>query len=319
MKSKQMSQPRMLVAAAIGSLFAAPAADVQSADIKVEVTGSNIRRVEGEGSLPIQVITREEIERTGATSAMDVLTYVSANNTAGAVSVNSVIGGQLNSVQTASLRGLGGQNTLVLMNGKRLTQSSGEINGVYGVNLDAIPFAAIERVEILKDGASAIYGSDAVGGVINFIMRQDYRGVDAQAYYGAPSGGGGGEAFNAQLTAGIGDLSKDKYNVFGSYFYQKQKAFNQNKRSYSNHSIDLDQGLFALSGQTFPAYISTPGANGVPLGSLTYPNCAPSIPIEAGLVSGESRCWYDPAAIDGVNAIPQQETNSFYVAGRWQF
>ena len=66
MKSKQMSQPRMLVAAAIGSLFAAPAADVQAADIKVDVTGSNIRRVEGEGALPVQVITREEIDRTGA-------------------------------------------------------------------------------------------------------------------------------------------------------------------------------------------------------------------------------------------------------------
>ncbi len=319
MKSKQMSQPRMLVAAAIGSLFAAPAADVQAADIKVEVTGSNIRRVEGEGSLPIQVITREEIDRTGATSAMDILTYVSANNTAGAVSVNSVIGGQVNSVQTASLRGLGGQNTLVLMNGKRLTQSSGEINGVYGVNLDAIPFAAIERVEILKDGASAIYGSDAVGGVINFIMRQEYTGVDAQVYYGAPSAGGGGETINAQITAGFGNLAKDKYNIFGSYFYQKQNSFDQNKRSWSNHSIDLDQGLFALSGQTSPAYISTEGVNGVPLGSLSYPNCAPSVPVAAGLVSDEARCWYDPAAIDGVNAIPEQTTNSLYVSGRWQF
>ena len=319
MKSMPVSQPRMLVAAAIASLFAAPAADVRAADIKVDVTGSNIKRVEGEGALPVQILTREDIDRTGATTAMEILSYVSANNSAGAVSVNNVIGAQLNSVQTASLRGLGGQNTLVLINGKRLTQSSGEIQGAYGVNLDAIPFAAIERVEVLKDGASAIYGSDAVGGVINFIMRQDYRGVDAQVYYGAPSAGGGGETFNAQLTAGMGDLTKDKYNIFGSYFYQKQDAFNQNKRRWSNHSIDLDQGLFALSGQTLPAYISTRGANGQPLGSLTYPNCAPSVPIEAGLVSNESRCWYDPAAADGVNAIPQQTTNSLYVSGRWQF
>ncbi|MEO5766172.1 MAG: TonB-dependent receptor [Casimicrobiaceae bacterium] len=319
MKVIKKPHPRMLIAAAVAGLFAAPAAVVQAADIKVDVTGSNIKRVEGEGSLPVQVITREEIDRTGVTSVAELLNYVSANNSAGAVSVNNVIGGQVNSIQTASLRGLGGQNTLVLMNGKRLTQSSGEIQGAYGVNLDVIPFAAVERVEILKDGASAVYGSDAVGGVINFIMRQDYRGIDAQVYYGAPSSGGGGEAFNAQITGGIGDLSKDKYNIFGSYFYQKQKSFDQNRRSWSNHSIDLDQGLFALSGQTFPAYISTRGANGVPLGNLTYPNCAPSIAIPAGLVSGESRCWYDPAAIDGVNAIPEQTTNSFYVAGRWQF
>src|SRR5262245_49130449 len=84
------------------SLIAGPA---QAADIKVDVTGSNIKRVEGEGSLPVQVITREEIDRTGATTAFDILNYVSANNSFGNVTVNNVIGAQTNSVQTASLRG----------------------------------------------------------------------------------------------------------------------------------------------------------------------------------------------------------------------
>ena len=81
------------------------------------------------------------------------------------------------------------------MNGKRLGTFSGAINGAEGVNLASIPFAAIERVEVLKDGASAVYGSDAIGGVINFIMRQDFTGVEATAWYGAPTRSGGGDQY----------------------------------------------------------------------------------------------------------------------------
>jgi iron complex outermembrane recepter protein len=293
------------------SLIAAPA---QAADIKVDVTGSNIKRVEGEGALPVQVITREEIERTGSQSAIDILNYVSANNTGGQISIANTIGASTFSVQTASLRGLGGQNTLVLINGKRVTQSSGEVQGVYGVNLDVIPFSAIERVEILRDGASAVYGSDAVGGVINFILRQDFTGVEATAYYGGPTrGGGGGEIGSAALTAGWGDLNKDKFNIFGSFYYQKANALDQNKRNFSDSSYDLAQGLVGVSGNTFPAYITTGG-----IGSLSYPNCDPSIPIPGGEISANSRCFYDPAAAPGVQGIPEVTTYSFYGSGRYQ-
>ena len=163
------------------------------------------------------MITRDEIERTGAQNVAELLQYVSANASGGQILVTNVIGAQTNSVSTAALRGLGGQNTLVLLNGKRLTAASGEIQGVYGVNLDSIPFSAIERVEVLKDGASAVYGSDAIGGVINFILRQDFRGAEVTLYYGAPTrSGGGGEKYNATGTVGFGDLAKDKYNVFVS-------------------------------------------------------------------------------------------------------
>ena len=295
----------------VGSVALLTAAPAQAADIKVDVTGSNIRRLEGEGALPVQVITREEIERTGATSALDLLQYVSANNTGGQIAATTAVGATTFSVQTASLRGLGGQNTLVLLNGKRLTQSSGEVQGVYGVNLDAIPFSAIERVEVLKDGASAVYGSDAIGGVINFILRQDFTGIEAKGYYGVPTrGGGGGEIGNATLTAGWGDLTKDKFNIFGSIYYQKAEALQQNKRNFSDSSLDLDQGLVGVSGNTFPGFITTGG-----IGSIGYPNCAPSIP------GGDlgARCFYDPAAADGVNSIPETETTSVFVSGKWQF
>src|SRR6185437_2162860 len=138
--------------------------------------------------------------------------------------------------QTASLRGLGGGRTLVLINGHRIETFAGEIQGVQGVNLSAIPFAAIERVEILKDGASAIYGSDAIGGVINFITRSDYTGAEVTGQYGAPTRGGGADQWSGSGSFGFGDLAKDRYNVFGSVSYQEQKPLDQNKRNFSNTS-----------------------------------------------------------------------------------
>jgi hypothetical protein len=115
---------------------------------------------------------------------------------------------------------------------------------------------------------------------------------------------------NATLTAGWGDLTKDKFNIFGSIYYQKAEALDQNKRNFSDSSLDLDQGLVGVSGNTFPGFITTGG-----IGSIGYPNCAPSIP------GGDlgARCFYDPAAADGVNSIPETETTSVFVSGKWQF
>jgi iron complex outermembrane receptor protein len=292
------------VAAAIAALGAATAA---AQDIRVEVTGSNIRRVEGEGALPVQIITRQEIDKTGATNAMELLQFVSANNSAGNVSLGNLIGAESFGNQTASLRGLGGSSTLVLVNGHRLGTFAGGISGVEGVNLSAIPFAAIERVEVLKDGASAIYGSDAIGGVINFIMRQDFKGVEATAYYGTPTrGGGGGDQWEIGATLGIGDLAKDRYNVFFSANYQDQQALDQNKRDFSKTSYLPDIGLNTTSGQSFPGFISTGN-----IGNTSFPDCGPSIPIGG-------RCRYDPSRIDGVQSLPQTKQTNLFGSARFQ-
>src|SRR5665213_770233 len=172
------------VAMSVVSVPAYAQAD-QSAQTKerIEVTGSNIKRVEGETALPVTVITREEIDKSGATTPMELLNLISANNSLGATMLSSTIGATTFSAQTASLRGLQGGHTLVLINGKRVNGFAGEIQGVQGVNLAVIPFAPLERVEVLKDGASAVYGSDAIAGVINFILRSDYRGAEATVYY----------------------------------------------------------------------------------------------------------------------------------------
>ncbi len=313
MKS-QCRAVRRPLAAAVAAALAAPALPSLAQDVRVEVTGSNIRRVEGEGALPVSVITREEIDRTGAQTVAELLQYISSNSSGGAVALTNVIGTQSNSVSTASLRGLGGQNTLVLLNGKRLSAASGEIQGIYGVNLDSIPFSAIERVEVLKDGASAVYGSDAIGGVINFILRQDFRGAEATVLFGAPTRGGGGEKASATGTFGWGDLAKDRFNVFVSAYYQKAESLDQNKRDFADDSIDLDQGLFAASGNTFPAHVTTGD-----IGTPGFPGCAPSVYDPSLDPFFGARCFYDPAAADGVNAIPEQETASFFASGRWQF
>ena len=297
----------MMGASGAVTLLAGPA---QAADIKVDVTGSNIKRIEGEGALPVQVISRDEITRSGATSAMEIMNLISANNSAGNVSLGNVIGATTFSNQTASLRGLGGSSTLVLVNGHRLGAFAGAISGAEGVNLATIPFAAIDRVEVLKDGASAVYGSDAIGGVINFIMKQDFTGVDATAYYGAPTRSGGGDQYQLYATVGYGDLSKDKYNAFLSVNYSEQKPLNQNDRNFSNSSYIPSAGINGTSGQTFPGFIYNP-ATGDGLGNPGFPNCAPSIVVG-------SRCRYDPSAVDGVESIPDNKQFNLFGSGRYQ-
>ena len=281
-------------------------AGAAAAQVKVDVTGSNIKRIEGETALPVQVITRDDITRSGAQNSVELLQLVSSNNSAGAVQISNVIGATTFSNQTASLRGLGGSATLVLVNGKRLGVFSGGISGAEGVNLSAIPLAAIERVEVLKDGASAIYGSDAIGGVVNFIMRQDFTGVDVTVFGGTPIQHGGGAQYRASGTAGWGDLAKDRFNVFISADYQEQKPVFDNQRAFASSSYLPQIGLNSTSGQTFPGFISTGG-----IGNPNFPNCAPSIVVG-------TRCRFDPNATAGVEAIPDTKQTNLFASGRFQ-
>ena len=291
-------------------------------DIRVEVTGSNIKRVEGEGALPVTVITRQEIERSGATTPMELLQQISANNSLGAVNIANSVGATTLSAQTASLRGLGGGRTLVLLNGHRLEGFSGEIQGVQGVNLAAIPFSAIERVEILKDGASAIYGSDAIAGVINFITRTDYVGAEVTGMYGAPTRGGGGDQWQASVSAGWGDLARDRWNVFLSGSYNEQKSLDQVDRSFSNSSYRPEIGLIGVSSNTLPGRITTGGignvnnASGTPVIANSDALCAPSIWVSDDILG--SHCYYDPSRTPGVNMIPNDKTYNFFGSGAFQ-
>ena len=171
-----------LAPAAVAQVAATPAAQPTDETLKLEkfvVTGSLIKRLADEGSLPVQVLSRQDMEQQGIASAEQMIMAININGNGldNLASNSDVVSGAQrgnNGASSANLRGQGNGATLVLLNGRRIA-SHGLNGGV--VDLNSIPFAALERVEILKDGASAIYGTDAIGGVINFILRTNYTGL----------------------------------------------------------------------------------------------------------------------------------------------
>jgi len=180
---------------------------------RVEVTGSAIKRTTVEGPSPIEVVTRKEIARSGATSVNELLRNIPSVDIfdQGELSSNSPAGSGTASVR---MRGLSESQVLVLLNGRRLP-----VNALYdssgagaAFDINSLPIGAIERIEILKDGGSAIYGADAVAGVVNFITKNDYQGIEATASLGDSSRSDGKEQ-RFGLSAGFGDLTKDRYNV----------------------------------------------------------------------------------------------------------
>ena len=232
------------LACALSLVFIAGAAWGQQTRERIEITGSSIKRIQDEGALPVQVITREEIERRGFVSAEQLLMSIAANGT-GADNLSSNVGIQLGTTDrnnlgnsSANLRGLGASSTLVLLNGRRLVNHGAKGNAV---DLNSIPLAAIERVEVLKDGASAIYGTDAIGGVINFILRKDYRGAEISGYADMTEGGGG-NVYRGSLLAGWGDLSKDRWNVMAMISFDKQEVLRGEDRAFAN-GFQPERGL----------------------------------------------------------------------------
>jgi iron complex outermembrane recepter protein len=221
----------------VGPAFAQEAAPVQDTMQRVEITGSSIKRIAKEGALPVQTVTRQEIERQGITSAEQLVATLSANGT-GADNMTSNQGGDFlsgikshnNGASGASLRGLGSSSTLVLLNGRRIATHG--LNG-QSVDLNSIPLAAIQRVEILKDGASAIYGTDAIGGVINFILRKDYDGAEVTGFIDKTEQGGG-DIYRTSLLVGKGKLEEDGFNVMASLTVDRNTRLSGADRDFHN-------------------------------------------------------------------------------------
>ena len=203
---------------------------------RVEITGSSIRRVASETALPITTLKHEDIVRTGATTAQDLVALI-PSNFGGSVLANNV--GSTGAPSTANLRGLGSNYTLVLLNGRRVSNYA---LGNNPVDLNSIPLSAIDRVEVLRDGASAIYGADAIAGVINFILRTDYQGVEVSTNYSRPTDPGGrSKSFN--VLAGYGDLNKEGFNVMLSANHEKDDALKSIDRSFAKTGIRPDLGI----------------------------------------------------------------------------
>ncbi len=226
---------------------AAPAAPAKPEDTtkleKFVVTGSLIKRIEGEGALPVQTITPLELEERGIVSAEQMIMSLNINGNALdnlASNADVVAGAQRgnNGATSANLRGQGSNATLILLNGRRV--SSHGLNGGV-VDLNQIPFAALERVEVLKDGASAIYGTDAIGGVINFITKTNFEGLSASASSDITEQGGG-NIFRYSLVGGVGNLERDKYNIMASLSLSDSKVLRGDQRDFVN-TFQVDRGL----------------------------------------------------------------------------
>ncbi len=192
---------------------------------RIQVTGSNIKRIDVEGVGPVQTLQRKDLEKQGYNSVGDVLRDTSANSFG---SVREDSGSNAAGTAHVDLRGLGASNTLVLLNGQRLPTDA--ITGAVDLNL--IPMAAVERVEILKDGASAIYGSDALGGVVNIITRKDFSGNEISVQQTMPEAKGGART-QASLVNGVNSEKFNMVNVF---------QFRDNKRIYSRDRDWTDDG-----------------------------------------------------------------------------
>ncbi len=216
------------------------AAIAQTTD-RVEITGSAIRRIDAETALPVQVITQQDIARTGVTSTEGLLQAISALSSAGGTSSTEGAGTSTYGVATLSLRGLEDSRTLVLVNGRRLATFAA---GDAAVNINVIPLAAIARVEVLKDGASSIYGSDAMAGVVNFILTKNMSGFELNGYTSRPSTSGGGKTNRASITGGF---EAGGFRGVLSGTFEKETALFGKDRSFSRTATVLP---YYVSGAT---------------------------------------------------------------------
>jgi iron complex outermembrane receptor protein len=194
---------------------------------RVEVTGSSIKRTEAEAAGSVQVLTREDIDKTGQTTALGILTTASSVST----DINSATassGSFATGSSGVSMRGLSKVATLVLVNGRRIAPY-GLADGAQQnfTNLDAIPSDAIERIEILKDGASAIYGSDAIAGVVNIILRNNYQGAKIKAQYSEAPHFVANRNRNVSAIVGYGDIDKNGFNTYLTAEAYKRDGYSQ--------------------------------------------------------------------------------------------
>ncbi|WP_229261564.1 TonB-dependent receptor plug domain-containing protein [Duganella margarita] len=225
---------------------------------RVEVTGSSVKRADSETALPVQMISKQDIQRIGATSTEGLLASSASLSSAGTTSNAAGASSGTFGLSSISLRGLGAQRTLVLVNGRRLAAFAG--GGGATVNVNVVPLAAIERIEVLKDGASGVYGSDAVAGVVNFILSKSFEGIEVSGGTGSPTTHGGGQNNKASVTGGLGNLARDGYSAVVSASWEKEKALFGRDRDYARSGNNMPYYVSGATGQGNIEGVVIPGA-----------------------------------------------------------
>jgi len=317
-----LSLGAVMTAGFVGTAFAqdqaAPQAS-QATELKtVVVTGSHIRRVDLETSNPVIAVSAAQIQATGKLTLGDVVQNLPAV-TGGLLTptVNNQNSPNANprSRTMVGLRGVGSDRTLTLVDGQR----------VLNADMNAIPAAAVERIEVLTDGASAVYGSDAIGGVINVILKSDYQGAQASANYGI-SDHGDGETRGGSFMFG---QSSDKGNLIAGLSYNKADIILQGNRKFSEYALSLTADspngpLYAAkggSGTGIYGNIRLPKSLAAQFGCTTGSNnlAANHDAVASGkspLGPGDFHCFgnsdrYNYATVQALRA-PQERVNGFF-------
>ncbi|MEO7339197.1 MAG: TonB-dependent receptor [Caldimonas sp.] len=262
---------------------------------RVEITGSAVRRIDAEGALPVVVIRKEEIQRSGATSTVDLLQRLSTIQ--GGTPEAASVGGTSYGFSGVSIHNIGENRTLVLLNGHRLSMFGGQtLTGfAAGFDLNAIPISAIERIEVLSDGASALYGADAIAGVVNFITKRDSTDGDISVGFSNPKDGA--KEKRVSFTKGFGSLSSDGYNAIFSAAHDERTPLKGKSRDYAK----TGNLVFSNDGKTYrsqnystspiPANVTDDAGNLINPYLITTGACAPnSFRVTDG---ADDFCGYD--------------------------
>ena len=272
---------------------------------KVVVTGSSIKGVAAQSTSPITIIKGEDLAEMGVTNVEEALTRVSANQAGYSTAEN--VGASSTTGSAANLRGLGVEKTLILLNGRRVAYSA---FSTYATNLNIIPFAMIDRIEVLRDGASAIYGADAIAGVINFITKDEYQGLSFTGSLHAPEHPGG-DAFSTSIYGGFGNYEEDGYNLNGLIDYRSNEEIMAKDRRISRRGAVIPElGVDGSSFGAFPANLYDPWsyAYGNP-----YPNDCNN---EPGTASWWGYCYLNTSMFIGIQ--PKVDTLSSLIQGSFK-
>jgi iron complex outermembrane receptor protein len=259
----------LAVALAAGLSGPAFAQDVQ----RVEITGSAIKRINAETAVPVTILKVDDLKSQGVTTVEQIMNSLTAVQLS--TGTSQQVGSSSGGAAFADLRGIGNNKTLVLLNGRRIANNA--IDGS-APDLNMIPFAAIERIEVLRDGASSLYGTDAIGGVINFITNKNFQGGSITLGADVPKASGG-KGYQGNVGFGYGDLGKQGFNVFGFIDVNRQDPIGGTQRPFNERFPG------GLSGTPYPANYFQDGASGNP----AAPGCSdPAFLVQPGGAAGTS-------------------------------
>lgn len=290
----------------------------------VSVTGSLIKRSEETNALPIQIITSLDIAKTGVSTAAELIAKLPAMQ--GLTTPGASVGGGGGGIQTANLRGIGSQYTLVLLNGRRMAPATA--GGT--IDLSTIPISAIERVEVLTDGASALYGSDAIAGVVNFILKKNVQSTTISGRVDRPQESGGASR-SFDLTTGFGDFDTDGFNIMLSLSHEKQESLAASERdfaktgiiTFTHPSYDQEALFFNGSGNSVPGnalvYYTADDAELDEAGNLPestlafspYQSSNGECPTQTSPIG--TQCFFDYTST--IQILPENERNSLFLQG----